>query len=772
MRITVYGAGAVGLVLGARLAHGGDEVVFLVRRPEVAERICAEGVRFEDPASAVSFTAQVRAVATPAELPQSFRAGPILFCMRASETAAAAAALHPVAANAVVASFQNDLENESILARRYPVVLGAPLRQTCTRTGPNAAVATGGGRVVLGRHPSGAGPTLEALSARLRAAGYDVGISARIAEDRWLKLCVNLMSAPNALIRRPDHTTRTFVEIKARLLEEARAALFAAGIVARSCDGRDRSLTEEIAWQRASLEHGESARDLPIYNQVWSALRHRTPLEADAYHQRILRLAGESGVPAPINARVLEVLLRQATSGAGPESVAAEEILGDALVHDREQAVEVVLGDVERRGHVHDVPERTEMGSPRARGLVHAPAGPRQVAGVAREVERADHAERAHGRDSGQLRHRGEGARDPLGPGLRAPEHALVLEDPEHLERDGGAERVSAEGVAVVEGALRGAEEALEDAPRRESRSHRQDASGQALRGAQQVGRDSGVRTGPHRAGASVAGEDLVEDEQDVVAVAELARCAQVTDVVEAHSGGALHHGFEHDRGDAPCLRRERPRERAHSAVERSGLEGRRHVEALEERAFERAAEELDAAERGRAERLAVEGAFERDERAPLGAPRLRGELQRELHRDLYGRRAVVAEEDVLEARRRDPAERLRELRGGAVRDPRERRVAEGLRLAAERGHEPRVAVAEGRRPPGGVGVEVGAPVRVEEARARGALDHERPAPLAPLLHRRVGVPDAPAVEIDDASAPSRRVAQSTSSASRRSASS
>jgi ketopantoate reductase len=138
---------------------------------------------------------------------------------------------------------------------------------------------------------------------------------------------MNLMSAPNALIRRSDHTTRAFVEIKARLLEEARAALFAAGIEARSCDGRDRSLAEEIAWQRASLERGESARSLPLYNQVWSALRGGGPLEADAYHRRILDLAGHNGVPAPVNTRVLEILLRQAASGVGPESVAAAEIL-------------------------------------------------------------------------------------------------------------------------------------------------------------------------------------------------------------------------------------------------------------------------------------------------------------------------------------------------------------------------------------------------------------------------------------------------------------
>jgi 2-dehydropantoate 2-reductase len=327
VRIAVYGAGAVGLVVGARLARAGCEVCFLVRRPEVARRIVAEGVRREDPASGEAWSAAACAVASPAELPEAFRAGPVLFCMRASQTAEAARALAAVAPRATAVSLQNDLGNEPELARHFPVVLGAPLRQTCTRTAPNAALAVGGGRVVLGRYPEGAGPEVAALASRLRAAGYDVGISSRLSEDRWLKLCTNLMSAPNALVRRPDHTTRAFVELKARLLEEARDALAAAGISARSCDGRDRSLDEEIAWQRASLASGQSARDLPVYNQVWSALRHGGPLEADGYHRRLLRVAGDAGVPAPVNARVLEVLLRQASRRAGPESVAASEIL-------------------------------------------------------------------------------------------------------------------------------------------------------------------------------------------------------------------------------------------------------------------------------------------------------------------------------------------------------------------------------------------------------------------------------------------------------------
>ena len=98
------------------------------------------------------------------------------------------------------------------------------------------------------------------------------------------------MSTPNALVRRDDHETRAFTEGKARLLEEARDALAAAGIAAHSCDGRDRSLDEEIAFQRAALARGVAARKLPLYNSLWQGLARGAALEVDAYHRRILAL--------------------------------------------------------------------------------------------------------------------------------------------------------------------------------------------------------------------------------------------------------------------------------------------------------------------------------------------------------------------------------------------------------------------------------------------------------------------------------------------------
>jgi 2-dehydropantoate 2-reductase len=251
----------------------------------------------------------------------------VLFCVRTPDLAQAAQALARFARGAVVAGAQNDVEADSVLARHFERVVGVVVRGTYTRCAPNAVRATGRGRLILGNHPEGCDGHARELGAIFDEAGYDVGLSPRIHEDRWLKLCVNLMSAPNALVRRSDHTTREFVAIKLRLLAEADAALNAAGISARSCDGRDRSLTEEIAHLERSFERGESARSLPLYNQVWAALRHGGPLEADAYHRRIIGLAHRYGVAAPSNERVLAALERAYRESLGPESATARELL-------------------------------------------------------------------------------------------------------------------------------------------------------------------------------------------------------------------------------------------------------------------------------------------------------------------------------------------------------------------------------------------------------------------------------------------------------------
>ena len=321
---TVVGAGSLGLALAARLARGGVRVLVVTRRPEAARLLAERGLEVEDPATGARVGCAVRASDALGAVEPG--AGPIFVCTRTDGVAEVARALAGRAAALV--TFQNDVVSEEEAARFVPRVIGGVWRETVTRVADDRVrYPQGRGRAVLGLHPHGSHPDVEAAAAVLRRGGVDVSISAAIERDKWLKLCVNLMSAPNALVRRPDHETPEFVALKVRLLEEARAALAAAGIDAAPCDGRDRTLDAEIAFQRDALARGTSARPIPLYNQVWTSLRHGAPLEADGYHERILALARAHGVPAPVNALVLARLRAAARSRLGPESCSARELL-------------------------------------------------------------------------------------------------------------------------------------------------------------------------------------------------------------------------------------------------------------------------------------------------------------------------------------------------------------------------------------------------------------------------------------------------------------
>ncbi len=63
-------------------------------------------------------------------------------------------------------------------------------------------------------------------------------------------------------------------------------------------------------------------------------------------------------------------------------------------------------------------------------------------------------------------------------------------------------------------------------------------------------GDDPGLLHGEHRAGAAEAGENLVEDQQQVVAGGRVAQALQHGGRVEHHAARALHQRLDDDAGD------------------------------------------------------------------------------------------------------------------------------------------------------------------------------------------------------------------------------
>ena len=241
------------------------------------------------------------------------------------------------------------------------------------------------------------------------------------------------------------------------------------------------------------------------------------------------------------------------------------------------------------------------------------------------------------------------------------------------------AERVARVGVAVEEGPelLVGAQEALVDPLGGKRGRERHVAAGQSLRHAHDVGRDPLLFAGEHRPGPPEAGCDLVADQEDIVAVAELANAAQETGRLHADPRRSLDERLDDDCGDLPVVEVE-------DALELRGVAGCDVVGVEEERAVA-LVEEIDPADRHRSDRVAVVGVAQADVRLTLRLSLLLEVLEGHLERDLSRGRSRVRIEHTVEAGRRDLHEALGQLGGERMGEAQHRGVGDAIELVADR---------------------------------------------------------------------------------------
>jgi 2-dehydropantoate 2-reductase len=289
MHVVVMGAGAVGGYFGARLARAGTRVTFVARGPHL-EALRRDGLRVRSTVEG-DHTVRAPAVGTPGE------AGPadaVLFCVKAYDTEAAAAALRPiVGADTPVLSLQNGVDSEErIDAALGPAhALGGVAQVFAAIEAPGVIAHHALGRIIFGELDGRRTARAERLRAAFEKAQVPVELTPDIRRALWEKyamICAvagttALTRASIGVVRETPETWRLFQ----RLLEEVTAVGRAAG-VALPADTveRVRTLAGRIPpGNRASL-----AQDL----------RAGRPLELEALHGYAVRLGERLGVPTPM----------------------------------------------------------------------------------------------------------------------------------------------------------------------------------------------------------------------------------------------------------------------------------------------------------------------------------------------------------------------------------------------------------------------------------------------------------------------------------------
>ena len=338
----------------------------------------------------------------------------------------------------------------------------------------------------------------------------------------------------------------------------------------------------------------------------------------------------------------------------------------------------------------------------------------------------------------GQALERMDRIRPVVGERGGAGQKTLVLIGVERAERGRAGDRVRRIGIAVEEldDVLRPRHEDVVDLLLGEDGAHRDHARGDALGDGHHVRRHAEI-VGPEiRAEPAEAGDDLVEDQEHAVFVADRPQALEVA-LGRDQDAGRAGYRLDDDGGDGRgIVEQDHPLEvlgeldSMRRLAAREGIAGEvvgvaDMVDAREERA-EHLAVGDDAADRDAAEIDAVIAPLAADQAEPaaLAARPMIGK------RDLEGRldrlRAGIGEEDVVDALRRELDEARGELEGLGMAHLEGRRIVELGNLALDGLHDLRAAMAGIAAPQAGRPVEHLPAVRGPVVHPLGRDEHAR----------------------------------------------
>jgi 2-dehydropantoate 2-reductase len=316
VRLIVYGAGAIGGLIGALLSEHGQEVV-LIARGRHAEVIRASGLVVASPSG--SRVVEMAVVAEPA----AARIGPgdvILMAMKSQDTLSALVELTRVAPAATpVVCLQNGVENERAALRRFEFVYGVCVICPATHLEPGVVESESApipGLLDIGRYPAGVDEGSAVLAEVFRQATFESIERPDIMRWKYRKLLTNLGNAVQVVCHPPGHS-----EIRRMVLAEGEACLAAAGIDVVSAEEDDARRAGKLVLRPVA---GRSRGG----GSSWQSLQRGTgSVESDYLNGEITLLGRLYGVPTPVNALLQELAGELARRGLPPGALSAQEFL-------------------------------------------------------------------------------------------------------------------------------------------------------------------------------------------------------------------------------------------------------------------------------------------------------------------------------------------------------------------------------------------------------------------------------------------------------------
>jgi 2-dehydropantoate 2-reductase len=315
VRFIVYGAGAVGGVLGAYLHGSGRDVIFVARGAHL-DAIRERGLTLQTP----SFTRTLPVHAVGAAGDVDWRSDDVLvLSVKSQDTTGVLRGISGYADPAMpVVCVQNGVSNEAEALRLFSNVYGVCVMSPTTHLEPGVVRADSDpvpGLLDIGRFPGGLDDTAQSIAATFRDAGYESVPRADVMDWKYGKLLRNLANAVNAVCGRQDGTA----DLTAKLVAEGEAVLRAAGIgyIDEFTDAARRADILKV------LTTGTRAG-----SSSWQSLARGTgAIEADYLNGEIVLQGRQHGVETPYNENARQWANRFARERRSPGTLPVESWL-------------------------------------------------------------------------------------------------------------------------------------------------------------------------------------------------------------------------------------------------------------------------------------------------------------------------------------------------------------------------------------------------------------------------------------------------------------
>jgi 2-dehydropantoate 2-reductase len=313
VRVVIYGAGAIGGVLGARLVQHGSDVTFVARGANY-DALATRGLRFQVGDDETTLSVSVVRDASALDLAPD---DAVFLTMKSNDTREVIDDLERVAPPGIaIVCAQNGVENERLALRKFPHVYGLCVMCPATHLEPGVVRAGSSpvsGLMDLGCWPRGIDERAEELARILRASTFDSIAREDIARWKWGKLLMNLGNAVQAVCGN-DHPAR---ELTRRVREEGIAVLRAAQI-----DYVDR---DEDEARRGTLLTVDPSRG---GGSSWQSLVRGTgSIETDYLTGEIVLRGRLHGVATPANALLQRLANQMARERRSPGAWSEEDVL-------------------------------------------------------------------------------------------------------------------------------------------------------------------------------------------------------------------------------------------------------------------------------------------------------------------------------------------------------------------------------------------------------------------------------------------------------------